>query len=292
MANNPLIIGQVAQQIANFKTQALGEIQSGKAFDIAALASEYISTQQTQSTLASNTAQGIIAISAIGRNMALPDPESAYKMMSHINQLGVLYPAQSARLSEMQSGVQQLAEVTKQLQGINAAADFASVKKQLQNFADQYNQWRLQFNDDVQDPELLADTQAAHMARYELAQSISSPFHGAQQGIQGMAALGLTIDPVTQMAKVDVAQLEQAWGQPGAVGAINEFAAHFSRSASMLTEQNNFFAKQQANLARVIDYMDDNKTKLQQEFGLGDPPQVSAKIAQAYADYQHRHGLL
>ncbi|WP_157670881.1 flagellar filament capping protein FliD [Chitinibacter sp. GC72] len=294
MSINAKDLNQLIQQIGQFKTRTLSELNSQPAtFDISSLAAGYISEQQSIHNLQVNTSQGISGLSPLGRNLALSNPESAYRMMSHINQLGVIYPAQSARLSDMQTGVGELALTAKSLSKIDATADFASVKAQLQNLADQYNQWRRNFDTDLQDPELLVGTQAAQVARYELAQSIASPFHGAQQGIQGMAVLGLTIDPATNMAQLDTQKLSTVWSQQptAAAAAVSDFASHFAQSATLLTEQNNFFAKQQANLAKVINYMDSNKTKLQQEFGLGDPPQVSAKIARAYADYQRRHGI-
>lgn len=297
MSINTHDLKQLAQQIALFKTQTVSTLATPQpAFDIASLASGYLATQQSGQVATSNTTAGISAtssINSIGRNLALPDPESAYQMMSYINKLGVIYPAQSARLSDMQTGVSELAQAAKSLSKINATADFASVKAQLQNLADQYNQWRRNFDADLQDPELLADTQAAQVARYELAQSITSPFHGVQQGIQGMAALGLTIDPITNMARLDTQKLSAVWQQQptAAAAAVSNFASHFAQSATLLTEQNNFFAKQQANLAKVISYMDSNKAKLQQEFGLGDPPQPSSSVARAYADYQQKNGL-
>ncbi|WP_348945402.1 flagellar filament capping protein FliD [Chitinibacter sp. FCG-7] len=294
MSINAKDLNQLIQQIGQFKTRTLSELNSQPAtFDITRLAAGYISEQHSIHDLQVNTSQGISGLSTLGRNLALSDPESAYRMMSHINQLGVIYPAQSARLSNMQSGVSELAQAAKPLSKIDATADFASVKVQLQNLADQYNQWRRNFDADLQDPELLAGTQAAQVARYELAQSIASPFHGAQHGIQGMAALGLTIDPVTNMAQLDTQKLSALWQQQpsAAAAAVSDFGAHFAQSATLLTEQNNFFAKQQANLAKVISYMDTNKAKLQQEFGLGDPPQPSSSVARAYADYQRRNGL-
>ncbi|QLI80288.1 flagellar filament capping protein FliD [Chitinibacter fontanus] len=298
MSINTKDLQQLAQQIALFKTQTVSTLATPQpTFDIASLASGYLATHQSGQVAASNTTTGISAsssINAIGRNLALPDPESAYQMMSYINQLGVIYPAQSARLSDMQTGVSELAQAAKSLSKIDSTADFASVKAQLQNLADQYNQWRRNFDADLQDPELLAATQAAQVARYELAQSIASPFHGAQQGIQGMAALGLTIDPITNMAQLDSQKFSSVWSQQptAAAAAVSDFANHFAQSATLLTEQNNFFAKQQANLAKVISYMDNNKAKLQQEFGLGDPPQPSSSVARAYADYQQKYGLV
>ncbi|WP_410498806.1 flagellar filament capping protein FliD [Chitinibacter sp. S2-10] len=294
MSINTDYLKLLAQQMSDFKSNTLGQLGSSKnTFDINSLASGYIASQQVNQVLQGNTVEGIQGLSPLGRNLALPDPESAYKMMSHINELGMQYPAQASRLSDMQSGVNMLLDAAKPLAQIDATADFASVKQQLQRFADQYNSWRMSFDTDVQDPDLLADTQAAHVSRYELEQSIVSPFHGATEGFRGVESLGLSVNPATGIARLDTAKLGEVWAQnpDGVAKTINEMGQHFSRSAELLVEKNNFFAKQQDNLARVIAYMDENKTKLQAEFGLGDPPQPSEQVARAYAEYQRTHGL-
>jgi hypothetical protein len=304
MAHIPSELSALAQQISQFKTQTLSDLNGSRAsgasaFDLNQLAAGYLAgsltnTQSAGNTSASTAISSIAGLSPTGRNLALPDPESAYRMMSHINQLAVQYPAQSSRLSTMQEGVSQLTKPADRLASLSPTADLATVQQSLQALVDQYNQWRFDFNADLQDPELLAGTQAAQVARYELAQSIASPFHGAERGIQGMAVLGLTIDPTSQTAKLDPAQLAAQWQrQPeAAMAAINQFGAHFSRSANLLTERDNFFAKQQANLGRVIEYMQQNLPQLQQEFGLGDPAQPSPSVARAYADYQRRHAAV
>src|SRR5690242_9628463 len=47
-------------------------------------------------------------IAASGRNLALHDPESAYRMMTTINAKDVLYKAQFSELSRMQSAISKL----------------------------------------------------------------------------------------------------------------------------------------------------------------------------------------
>jgi hypothetical protein len=289
-------LNNIASQIANFKTSTLGSLTSSSkeaGFDISTLASQYLSQQSGLTALtAPSTSTALDGVSAIGRNMSLPDPESAYQMMSEINHRAQIYPAQQQVLSQMQDGVKQLAQAVTPLGSISSDMNVADVKAKIQQFADQYNSWRLSFDADVQDPELLADTQAAKMARYELAASINSPFHGATSGLQGLGALGLTIDPQTQMARIDGAQLAAAWLQkPQAVAqALNDFSQDFTQSANLLSAPNNFFQKQLGNLQQAISYLNDNLPKLQQEFGIGDTPELSPRVAQALAAYQAQHG--
>lgn len=279
----------IAGQIASMKTDALSQLlnpQAGSSFDIAQLASGYINSQQ--GIQATKNVSGIPGLSPVGRNPALSDPEAAYKMMTEINQRSVVYQAQSAVLSDMQSGVNRLSQSAAQLNNLSADSPLATVKSQLQSFADQYNSWRREFDADSQDPELLGNTQAAQAARHTLQTSISSPFHGANNGLQGLAALGLEIDPVTKMAKLNSETLEKTWGkQPAdAAAAIHDFSSNFSEAANLLTSNGNFFQKQLSNLGRAIDYIHSNQTALQSEFGLGDAPKMSSRVAQALAEYQ------
>ena len=276
----------IAGQIASMKTDALSQLlnpQAGSSFDIAQLASSYINSQPgIQATSGVNTVAGL---SPLGRNMALPDPESAYKMMTDINHRAVVYQAQSAALSDMQSGVNHLSQSAMQLNNLSADSDFSTVKSHIQSFADQYNSWRRAFDTDSQDPELLGNTQAA---RHALQSNISSPFHGANNGLQGLTALGLDIDPMTKMAQLNSETLASTWRQrpKDAAAAIHDFSSNLSEAANLLTAGGNFFQKQLRNLDQAIDYIHKNQTALQSEFGLGDAPKVSARVAQALAEYQ------
>ncbi len=284
----------ITGQIASMKTDALSHLLNAKgasSFNISQLASGYINSQQGLADVSG--VNSVTGISAVGRNMALPDPESAYKMMTEINRRSVEYKAQHATLNEIQSGVAQLGQSAAQLGNISADSSFAAVKSQLQSFADQYNSWRRSFDADSQDPELLGNTQAAHAARHSLQSSISNPFHGANQGLQGLSALGLEIDPITKMAKLDVGAFEKMWQQQpaDATAAIKDFSANFSEAANLLTSSGNFFQKQLSNLDRAIQYIQTNQTDLQSEFGLGDPPKMSNRLTQALAEYQKTHTL-
>jgi len=279
----------IAGHIASIKTDTLSPLlnpKAGSSFDIVQLASGYINSQSGLTGVSG--VDTIPGLSAIGRNLSLSDPESAYKMMTEINRRSVEYKAQYATLSDMQTGVGQLSQAAEQLGEITATSSFATVKSQLQRFTDQYNSWRREFDTDSQDPELLGNTQAAQAARHTLQASISNPFHGANQGLQGLAALGLDIDPVTKMAKLDVAKFEQTWAQQpaNAAAAINNFSSNFSAATKLLSANGNFFQKQLSNLDRAIDYIQSNQSALQAEFGLGDPPKLSNRLSQALAEYQ------
>lgn len=135
---------------------------------------------------------------------------------------------------------------------------------------------------------LLAGTQAAEISLYELKQSVENRFNGAMHGVQGMRELGLTIDPKTNQTSFDVAKLDAvlANNREGAVSAISEFSGNFAKSAKLLASSNNFIPNRLNNLDRVIDYIADNKTSLQAEFGLGDPAKPSPLVAKALAAYQ------
>ncbi|MGL6040401.1 MAG: hypothetical protein ACRC01_04275, partial [Deefgea sp.] len=96
----------IAGHIASMKTDALSPLlnpKAGTGFDIGQLASGYISSQTGVTGV--DGINAIPGLSAIGRNMSLPDPESAYKMMTDINRRSVEYKAQHATLADMQSGV-------------------------------------------------------------------------------------------------------------------------------------------------------------------------------------------
>jgi len=138
----------------------------------------------------------------------------------------------------------------------------------------------------------VAGTQAAKVAQWELEQSIANPFHGAKDGLRGMADLGLSIDPVTKRATVDNARLDAALtnGKSAAMGALREFTDHFAKAAELLNSAGNFINNRLDNLSRVIGYIDTNLASLQAEFGLGDPATPTAQQAKALAGYNASHG--
>lgn len=224
-----------------------------------------------------------------GRNMALYDPESAYKMMTLINNKDVLYKAQYAELSQMGKSVAKMEQAGTDLVGI--AGSDGDIKSGLQDFVTRYNEWTQRFDPDMQHDGLLAGTQAAQVACYELEQSIKNIFFGAKDGVRGMEALGISVDPDSGAIALDSAKLDAmlASNKQGVVNTLQEFGANFAQSASLLNANNNFIPRQLDNLDRVIDYIAENGTDLRAEFGTGDAAKPTRQIAQALAAYNQRY---
>jgi hypothetical protein len=173
------------------------------------------------------------------------------------------------------------------LSGIDASAGNDSIKSQLQAFAGQYNAWVQQFDADMKEGGLLANTQAAEVSRFELRQNIESVFNGAQYGVRGLYDLGLTLNPATKLASLDTTKLDSvlASNKQGAVAAMQDFSANFAKSAALLNSPGNFISNQLNNLSRAIAYISDNKSSLQAEFGMGDPAKPSEQVAKALVAY-------
>lgn len=245
-------------------------------------------TQSASSDLMSllglNTSQGL---STNGRNLSLFDPESGYKMMSVINSKDVTYKAQFSELSEMKTAVAGMQQAGQTLGKVTDSLDNESIKTKLQAFADKYNEWIKRFDGTVKSDGLLAGTQAAEISLYELEQSVENVFNGAKDGFHGLRDLGFSINQNTNLASIDTSKLDAALSanKSGAINTINEFSANFAKSAELLNSANNFIPNRLANLDRAIDYISDNKSSLQAEFGLGDPAKPSAQVTKALATY-------
>jgi hypothetical protein len=229
-------------------------------------------------------------LSLAGRNLSLFDPESAYRMMTDINGRDATYKAQFAELSEMRSALAGMRQAGETLAAgvADPAADEAAVLAGINSFVDAYNAWVERFAGTVQSGGLLAGTQAAEVSLRALRQSIGDSFNGAAGGVRGMSAIGLTVDPATQRASLDVGRLQSALAgnRNGVVAAVGEFGRHFARSAELLVSENNFIPNRLDNLDRAIDFIADNRTSLQAEFGLGDPARPSPLVAKALAAYE------
>lgn len=240
---------------------------------------------------AANQDGGIKGLSPAGRNMALFDPESAYKMMTVINYDDVLYKAQFSELSQMKSGVFQMEDAGADLGSIALSTGDDGIKAQLQNFVGEYNDWIERFNPDIQQGGLLADTQAARASQFELEQNINNPFFGIRDGVHGLRDLGITVDPNTRLASLDTAKLDAllATNKRGVVDAVQEFSANFAKSASLLNSDGNFILKQLDNLSRAIHFIADNKASLQQEFGTGNAAKPTGQVARALAAYNQTY---
>ena len=240
-----------------------------------------------------NQSGGIKGLSPTGRNMALPDPESAYKMMTVINNDDVYYKAQFSELSQMKSAVFQMQDAGQGLGGIALSTGNDNIKSQLQDFVGQYNSFIQRFDPDMQQGGLLADTQAAEASRFELEQNVNNRFFGAKDGVHGLSDLGITIDPNTRLASLDTAKLDSllAINKQGVVDAVQDFSANFSKSASLLNSDGNFILKQLDNLNRAIHFIADNKASLQTEFGTGSAAKPAGQVTQALAAYNQTYGV-
>jgi len=224
-------------------------------------------------------------LTAGGRNPALRDPESAYTMMSKINNFEVGFKAGYAELDALGAGVEELEGVAAGLGDIAAGEDIAA---RLQEFVDRYNAWEDRFDDAVAEGGVLDNVQAAEIAFWELEQSIKSIFHGAAADVGGLAELGVTIDPATKQAVFDPARLQATLvsNPEGAASALREFGAHFAKSADLLNADGNFIPNQLDNYARAIGFIADNRTDLQAEFGTGDAARPAGEVARALAAYE------
>ena len=279
----------IVPNIASFRSQVLGSLfgtsQDGSGDIFSALLSQQTALGKG-ATVSSDPAAA--ALSPTGRNPLLPDPESAYKMMSLINSRDVLYQAQFAEMSDMQSQVTQMRSAGASLGGIGVATPDGDIRAQLQGFVDQYNGWIQRFGADVQKGGLLAGTQAAQVSLHELQASVKNPFNGAAAGMHGLGDLGITIDPASGLASLDASRLDAVLSRDkqAAVDTLQAFAANFSKSAGLLNASDNFIPRQLDNLHRAIEYIATNKDDLQAAFGTGDPAQPTGQVARALAAYK------
>ncbi|MGE5027548.1 MAG: flagellar filament capping protein FliD [Betaproteobacteria bacterium] len=288
----------VSLDIEKFKSQALGSLTgSASSFDsifASALANPSFAANSTSTDPLASLSQSsaVNGLTSVGRNTSLADPESAYKMMTLINQQEVLYKAQFSELSQMKNYVAQMEDAGRSLGSIATDTGNDSIKTRLQGFADQYNSWIQRFSPDMQSGGLLAGTQAAQVSVYELEQSVQSIFNGAYDGLHGLGDLGISINPYTHLISLDTAKLDTmlAANKQGAVNTVREFSANFAKSANLLNSANNFIPNQLDNLNRAIHYIADNKADLQKEFGTGDAAKPTGQIAQALAAYNQTYG--
>lgn len=276
--------------LASLRSQALGSLL-GKEQQWATAGSRFSVESLTQDSVAQPDSPGEAkGLSAIGRNLSLFDPESAYKMMSVINSQDVSYKAQFSELSQMKSYLSQMQDAGQHLGQIDGSASNEAITSQLQSFVGQYNDWIARFAPDMNTGGLLAGTQAAQVSRYELDQSVKNIFNGAKEGVHGLADLGVTVDSGTGLLALDSARLDSllTTNRQGGVNTLQEFSANFSKSASLLNSAGNFIPNQLNNLSRVIDYFAENKTSLQNEFGTGDAPNPRGQVAQALSAYNQQ----
>ena len=205
-------------------------------------------------------------------------------MMSTINADDVNYKAQYAELSAMQTSLSSLQQSATSLGGVTAATTSADIRTSLQTFADAYNGWVQRFSPDVQAGGVLAGTQAAQVSTWELQQSVNNMFNGASDGIKGMKDLGFTLDPNTGLASVNSSQLNSvlASNKTGVIDTVQQFSANFAKSAELLDSSGNFVSSQLSNLSQAINYINQNESSLQSEFGTGAPTQSTSQVSRSF----------
>lgn len=264
-------------EIASFRSQMLSSLLSG---------SDEAPPADFAELLGAKTAGPDAA--AGGRNLALRDPESGYKMMSQINSFEMSFKAQYAELNALGEGVEHMEAVGAGLGDIDTSTGNAEIIDRLRDFVDQYNAWEDRFDHTVEAGGVLDNVQAAEVSLWELEQSIRSIFNGAAADVGGLPDIGITIDPGTKQAALDVGRLESmlTGNKQGVVSAIGEFSANFAKSADLLNAEGNFIPNALGNRDRAIDYIADNRASLQTEFGTGDAARPAGDVAKALAAYE------
>lgn len=283
----------IALQVAGLQAQTLGSLMNSSLTTEQASDAGSLNALLTSLQAAPTAAGTLRGLSPTGRNSALFAPEPAYQMMTYINHQEVAFKAQFSALGQMQSALADMQQNAQSLGQITQSSSNESIKSQLQQFASQYNDWVKRFDAEMQAGGTLADTQAAQVARSELANSIGNRFNGAGQGVDGLNALGFSIDPTTRLATLDGKQLDSvlASNRTGVVNAVQDFSSNFAKSAELLNSNGNFIKNRLDNLSRVVSYIGENKSALQAEFGLGDPAEPPGQIKQAAAAYKLIDGI-
>lgn len=288
-------------RIAEFQSQALGTLfsdstESGMARD----SSNFTVLFGADDGLSrlfyslSGHADGANGLAASGRNTALADPESAYRMMTLINGKDVAFKAEFAEMDEMKSYLATMRREALALKDIDAAAGNDDIRAHLQGFADAYNGWIGRFDADLHAGGLLAGTQAAQVAQWELEQAVEGIYNGAMGGLHAMADLGFDIDPVSNLVSLDGKRLDAALANDKArvIGTVRELSEKVAEAATLLSSGGNFIANRMDNLARAIDYLDTNTPSFQAEFGLGAAPRPSDQLVKALAGYNAIHSMV
>ncbi|MCK9199911.1 MAG: flagellar filament capping protein FliD [Gallionella sp.] len=286
----------ILNAIAEVKAQTLASL-CGNDFDDAddfdsMFAQALLSQIPDMNSVSVGVLSALVSSSALhaGRNMALPDPESAYRMMTLINGKDSLYKAQVHELSEMGKAVAGMQQAGQRLS--NIAVGHEDIEAGLKDFVAQYNDWIRRFAPDMGGDGLLAGTQAAQLSRYELEQSVRNMFIGVGEGLSGIDDIGVTVASDGTLS-LDESKLDAmlASNMQAVVGATREFGASFARAAEMLNARNNFIANQLDNLNRAIRYIGDNHAAWQAEFGAGDAAKPAGQVAKALAAYKQAGGV-
>lgn len=273
-------------QLVTFQSQSLDALL-GSSSDFGSIFQTASDTASASDALAA-LGGGASGLSSTGYNTSLFDPQSAFDMMSVINQKDADYKAQFSELNQMGTDVSTMASAAQTLSGISTATSDDGIRGQLQSFVDQYNAWVKRFDGDMQQGGVLNGTQAAEVSRWELDQSVESRFYGVADGLNGLGSLGITIDPATGLASLDASKLDSvlASNRQGVVDTVQEFSTAFAKSANLLNSDGNFIPNQLNNLNGAIQYIGNNIASWRSEFGTGAPATISsADAARALAAY-------
>lgn len=283
----------ITSSIATFRAQVLGSMMSlgtGDESSFSDLLSKVAAGSGDSAPTSNHSVLDMIANGApcCGQNLALRDPQSAYRMMTTINRLEVTYKAQYAELSQMESLLPQLASAASQMGNMSVSDSNDSIKAKLLDFVKQYNAWVQRFKPDVSRGGVLEDVQAGELPLWELDQVVESPFIGSREGLNGLASIGISIDAATGLMSVNTDRLDSALGnnKQSVVAALNEFAAKFADEANLIASPDNIVQHRLSNLFGAISYIDGNVLSWRQEFGTGDAAASAGKVAQALNAYQ------
>lgn len=223
-------------------------------------------------------------IDTAGRNLSLRDPEAAYRMMTEINRRESEFKTEHAALQQMSDDIVRLESVGHGLEVLDTSSTNQEISAKLEDFVAQYNAWEDRYDDQVAKGGTLDNIQAAEVALWEMECSVRSIFPGAADGIRGLSDLGIEIDAGSKQARFDPARLQAALSdnRTGAIHAIDEFSAAFTKSADLLNGQDNFMRHALENRSRAMEFIASHRSSLEQEFGTGDP--VPRRAIAAYTE--------
>ena len=255
-------------QILASSTQATASTNTTSALDTLGGATLAAPTQQS-------SPMTIPGMSATGRITSLHDPESAYRMMSIINQAEATYTGQRNSLTQMRDMLRELRQEAHALvkEAKNPESDVQTLSTALGQFKEAYNTWISTFSNDLANGGVLHGNQAATVVRSGLRNIVTDIFHGAAHGFQGLGDLGLTINGNDQLANFSTKEFAQTAAQKidAVRDTINQFAVRFEQATTLFAASGNFIDNRQNNLQRALEFIASNKPALQAEFGLGDP---------------------
>lgn len=205
-----------------------------------------------------------------------------------LNRVEVTFKAQYAELAEMRKSLVHEQDAAQRLKTLNATSTDAELTSALDEFVASYNAGVRRFAPSVDKGGVLEGSWEATRARFATQRDIAYILNGSEIGLKGgLAALGISTDPVTKLAAVDHAQLDSALAnnKGNVVAALTSFANTFSATVDCLNAADHAQVRQMANLDRAVHWIGDNRASVQKEFGPGaaaTPNEAFAKAAALY----------